>query len=262
MTEQAPARPSRAQRQRRIIDRVVEQGFASVAELVEDAGVSVMTIHRDLDDLAGRGLLRRVHGGVSALPTGVFESSSEFRMQRQVEAKDALARTALGFVEPGMSVLLDDSTTALALARLLPTVGAVTVITNYRQVLEVLMDQDDVSVIMLGGAYSRTHDSFIGAPDASGLATYAVDVSFQSTSTIDDVRAYHQEQELVLMKRAMIGAGERSVLMIDGSKVGRRSLHRFAELSEFSDLVVTPDVPVAMRETMAEHVRLHVTDGT
>ncbi|MTB89431.1 DeoR/GlpR transcriptional regulator [Aeromicrobium senzhongii] len=262
MTEQAPARPSRAQRQRRIIDRVVEQGFASVAELVEDAGVSVMTIHRDLDDLAGRGLLRRVHGGVSALPTGVFESSSEFRMQRQVEAKDALARTALGFVEPGMSVLLDDSTTALALARLLPTVGAVTVITNYRQVLEVLMDQDEVSVIMLGGAYSRTHDSFIGAPDASGLATYAVDVSFQSTSTIDDVRAYHQEQELVLMKRAMIGAGERSVLMIDGSKVGRRSLHRFAELSEFSDLVVTPDVPVAMRETMAEHVRLHVTDGT
>jgi len=262
MTEQAPARPSRAQRQRRIIDRVVEQGFASVAELVEDAGVSVMTIHRDLDDLAGRGLLRRVHGGVSALPTGVFESSSEFRMQRQVEAKDALARTALGFVEPGMSVLLDDSTTALALARLLPTVGALTVITNYRQVLEVLMDEDDVSVIMLGGAYSRTHDSFIGAPDASGLATYAVDVSFQSTSTIDEVRAYHQEQELVLMKRAMIEAGERSVLMIDGSKVGRRSLHRFAELSEFSDLVVTPDVPGPMRETMAEHVRLHVTDGT
>lgn len=261
MTNQPAPRPTRAQRQRRIIDRVVEQGFASVAELVEDAGVSVMTIHRDLDDLAGRGLLRRVHGGVSALPTGVFESSSEFRMQRQVEAKDALARTALTFVEPGMSVLLDDSTTALALARLLPSIGALTVITNYRQVLEVLMEEDDIAVIMLGGAYSRTHDSFIGVPEASGLATYAVDVSFQSTSTIDETRAYHQEQELVLMKRAMIEAGERSVLMIDGSKVGRRSLHRFAELAEFSDLVVTPDVPVQMREAMAEHVSLHVTDG-
>lgn len=261
MTNQPAPRPTRAQRQRRIIDRVVEQGFASVAELVEDAGVSVMTIHRDLDDLAGRGLLRRVHGGVSALPTGVFESSSEFRMQRQVEAKDALARTALTFVEPGMSVLLDDSTTALALARLLPSIGALTVITNYRQVLEVLIEEDDIAVIMLGGAYSRTHDSFIGVPEASGLATYAVDVSFQSTSTIDETRAYHQEQELVLMKRAMIEAGERSVLMIDGSKVGRRSLHRFAELAEFSDLVVTPDVPVQMREAMAEHVSLHVTDG-
>jgi len=262
MREQSAARPTRAQRQRRIIDRVVEQGFASVAELVEDAGVSVMTIHRDLDDLAGRGLLRRVHGGVSALPTGVFESSSEFRMQRQVEAKDALARTALTFVEPGMSVLLDDSTTALALARLLPSVGALTVITNYRQVLEALMEEDDIAVIMLGGAYSRTHDSFIGVPHASGLSSYAVDVSFQSTSTIDETRAYHQEQELVLMKRAMIEAGERSVLMIDGSKVGRRSLHRFAELSEFSDLVVTPDVPADMREAMAERVTLHVTDGT
>ncbi|MEO5832280.1 MAG: DeoR/GlpR family DNA-binding transcription regulator [Nakamurella sp.] len=252
----APA--SRVARQQQILDHVLGTGSATAAELAEMTGRSLMTVHRDLDDLAGRGMLRKFHGGVSALPTSVFESSSDFRRQRRTAAKDALARRALEFVEPGMSIMLDDSTTVLALARLLGDVGPLTVLTNYRQAIELLVDATDVRLIVVGGQYSRTHDSFIGPPDQTGLDTYAVDVVFQSTSTMDETMTYHQERDIVAMKRVMLQAGSRRVLMMDGSKVGQTSLHRYVALDQFTDVILTDDVDPVVVERMAERAVVHL----
>ncbi|XAS67690.1 DeoR/GlpR family DNA-binding transcription regulator [Micrococcaceae bacterium Sec5.7] len=258
MNEPNALKKPRLSRQREIVEHVVSAGFASAAELAALTRVSLMTVHRDIDDLAGRGILRKVHGGVSALPSTVFEASSEIRMQIQSPAKAALAHKALEFVEAGMSVMLDDSTTVLALARLLNKVGPLTVITNYRQVIEVFRENDDIRLIVLGGQYSRTHDSFIGLPTDGSVSSYAVDIVFQSTSTMGSEMTYHQEQDVVFMKRAMLKAGTRRILMMDGSKVGRTSLHRFVPVSEFTDIILTDDVPAEEREAIAENCQVHL----
>jgi len=251
VAQQSDSSP-RTVRQRQILDHVLQAGSASAAELARLTGRSIMTVHRDLDDLAGRGMLRKYHGGVSALPTSMFESSSDFRMQRRTAAKEALAREALAFIEPGMSIMLDDSTTVLALARLLDGVGPLTVLTNYRQVLELLIDVADIRLVIIGGRYSRTHDSFIGPSEQTGLDSYAVDVVFQSTSTMDHAMTYHQEQEVVTMKRVMLRAGTRRVLLMDGSKVGQTSLHRYVAVEEFTDVILTDDVDPELVERMRE----------
>lgn len=249
---------SRAARQRMILDHVLAAGSATAAELAELTGRSLMTVHRDLEDLAARQLVRKFHGGVSALPTSVFESSSEFRLHRRTEEKAALAQVAARFVEPGMSVMLDDSTTVLALAALLAAKAPLTVVSNYRQVLELLGDAADVHLIMIGGSYSRTHDSFIGPPDQTNLTAYAVDIAFQSTSTMDERMTYHQEQDVVSMKRVMLHAGRRRVLMMDGSKVGHTSLHRFLPVSDFTDVILTSDVEPGMVDRIAERAAIHL----
>ena len=92
----APKKQSpRLARQQRIIDHVVSGGFASANELSNLTGVSLMTVHRDIDDLVSRGLLRKFHGGVSAQPSTVFESSSDFRLHTRTQEKEALAQEAL-----------------------------------------------------------------------------------------------------------------------------------------------------------------------
>lgn len=254
----APSATPRSVRQRVILDHVLAAGSATAAELADLTGRSVMTIHRDLEDLASRQLVRKFHGGVSALPTSVFESSSQFRLHRNSEQKAALAGVAVDFVEPGMSIMLDDSTTVLALAQLLPARGPLTVVSNYRQVLEALRDVPDIELIMIGGTYSRTHDSFIGPPDQTNLDSYAVDITFQSTSTMDERMTYHQEQEIVSMKRVMLRTGRRRVLMMDGSKVGHTSLHRFAPVADFTDVVLTDDVDMALIDRIAARSTVHL----
>ena len=54
------------QRQQRILDEVRRYGGVRVADLVDLLEVSDMTVRRDLDLLAGQGLLDKVHGGATA----------------------------------------------------------------------------------------------------------------------------------------------------------------------------------------------------
>ncbi|SFP52965.1 DNA-binding transcriptional regulator of sugar metabolism, DeoR/GlpR family [Amycolatopsis arida] len=249
---------SRTLRQQRITDYVVHKGSASAAELAELTGVSVMTIHRDLDELARRGLLRKFRGGVSAQPSTVFESNAEYRLGAHVEAKAAIARRAMTHVEPGMSVLLDDSTTALALAKLLPDLVPLTVATNYLRTIEVLKNVEDLRLICIGGDYSFIHDSFLGMPCLEAVERITVDVTFVSTSAMNTELTFHQEPELVMVKRAMLASGERKVLLMDSSKLPRTALHRLAPVADFDLLIVDADTPDHLVEELRNRTEVEV----
>jgi DeoR/GlpR family transcriptional regulator of sugar metabolism len=58
------------QRKAAILDRVRAAGGVRVSELAADYGVSDMTIRRDLESLADRGLLAKVHGGATTVSPG------------------------------------------------------------------------------------------------------------------------------------------------------------------------------------------------
>jgi DeoR/GlpR family transcriptional regulator of sugar metabolism len=107
--EEMSRRPSVTARRDAVARLVIEHGTISVAQLADILSVSVMTIHRDLNDLAAEGAIRRVRGGASAEPSAVFESSARFRLTRQAPAKGAIARAALTHIKPGMSLALSSS---------------------------------------------------------------------------------------------------------------------------------------------------------
>ncbi|TNC29150.1 DeoR/GlpR family DNA-binding transcription regulator [Amycolatopsis alkalitolerans] len=259
MNDSSGSARSRSLRQQRITDYVVDRGSASAAELAELTGVSLMTVHRDLDELARRGLLRKFRGGVTAQPSTVFESNSEYRLNAHVEAKAAIARKALDHVEPGMSVMLDDSTTALALARLLLTQYApLTVATNYLQAIDVLKEIENVRLICIGGDYSSTHDSFLGMPCLEAIERITVDVVFVSTSAMNAEMTYHQEPEIVMVKRAMLAAAQTRVLLMDSSKMPRTALHRLAPVTEYHRLIVDDKAPKVLVEELRGRTEVEV----
>lgn len=249
---------SQESRRQRIAEHVVAHGTVSVSHLAETVGVSVMTVHRDLDALARRGVLRRFRGGVSALPTSVFESNLDYRLGVHVPEKEAVARVAADLVEPGMSVMLDDSTSVLALAPLLRDKAPLTVLTNARRVLDVLAGCEEIRLIALGGEYSATHDSFLGVPCVEAIEAMAVDLVLVSTSAMDARMTFHQEQDVVLVKRAMLASGARAALLMDHSKVARTALHRLCPVTDFDHVVVDAGVDDSLVADLREHVTVQV----
>ena len=228
-------------RQRKITERVVAAGSCTAQELASEFSVSIMTIHRDLHSLERRGLVRKFHGGVTAQPSGVFESQLSYRLLSRSQEKDAIAAAALRHVEPGMSIMLDDSTSVLrmipGLADLAPLHVATTFLTGLRRLADSAADSD-LTVIALGGVYDVPHDSFVGMQCLEQIAGIRADALFMSTSAITTGEAFHQEERIVALKRAMLNAATKKILLVDHSKIGRVALHRIVPLQEF-DLVIT-----------------------
>src|SRR6185312_3414543 len=107
------------ERQRVIVERLRDADQVGVAELAEATGASEMTVRRDLDHLASRGVLRRVHGGaVPASPSGI-EPPFAARATAALAAKRSIAVAAAELIRDGETIVLDSGTTALELARLL-----------------------------------------------------------------------------------------------------------------------------------------------
>jgi DeoR/GlpR family transcriptional regulator of sugar metabolism len=230
----------RSQRQERIRDRVRSAGFLRSAELAEEFGVSVMTIHRDLSSLESEGWLRRVRGGATTVPSAAFHGDVAQRKAAMAETKRALARAAVDLVTPGQTVMVDESTTCLYLAELLADRVPLTVITHFQPVIAMLAGVPGITLIGLGGEYFPAYDAFLGLYTAEGVARVRADTLFLSTTAISRHRCYHQSQATVQVKRAMMTAASRRVLMVDHTKFTRQGLYALAPLADF-DLVLADD---------------------
>lgn len=229
---------NRTNRSRAITEHVMKAGSASVSELAVQLGVSTMTVHRDLAVLEQQSVIRRYRGGASALPSSVFESNIGFRMATMRDEKAAIAVLAFSLVEPGMSVMLDEGSTALAVAQRLTQIAPLTVVTHFLGAITVLKEHRDLRVVGIGGVYSHSHDAFLGLQCIESVADLRTDILFLSTSAVSDGTAFHQEQEVVEVKRAMMNSASKRILLVDSSKFGKTALHRFSPLSAF-DLLIT-----------------------
>lgn len=228
------------QRLDRVREFVLANNTVSPAQLARHFGVSIMTVHRDLAELEQEGVVRRFRGGVTAQPSAVFESNFAYRMNAMQVEKDAVASHARSFIEPGMAILLDDSTTCLALARHLEGIAPLTVVTNQLGILETVSQMPSVHLIALGGDYDPKYNSFVGMTCVAAVESLRVDMAFVSAYGVSGTYAFHQEQQIVAGKRAMLASAERKVLLVDHSKLGRRALHQVCQLSVF-DMVVVDD---------------------
>lgn len=215
-------------------------------------GVSLIMIRRDLDELERQGILRKLRGHATVQPSSRFDSSVRYRLRAATAEKEALARAALTEARTGDSVILDESTTALTAARLLPGKSPVTVITNFVLAMDELHGVRDVDPIMLGGEYPPALEAFGGAVCEASLSVIPADIVLTSTSAVSDCFAHHQDGEVMRGKRAMMASAKRRVLLVDQTKFDKVALHRLAHPSDFDlvivDAKVGDDQPEELRE--------------
>lgn len=231
-------RRTSTQRREVIRERLVRAGSVRIDDLARDFGVTVMTVHRDLNVLEAEGWLRKVRGGATLDATAGIDTSVRHRLTQMSEAKEQIARRALQYVDHSDAVMIDDSTTALALSRLLPGQGPLTVITNFLVAINALADASDIDLIALGGSYDSRYAAFHGLQVRDQIAKLRADVLFMSTTAVLDGFLYHKSQETILIRHALMGNSARRILMVDHTKFRRRAVHQLAALTDFDVVIV------------------------
>ena len=247
------------ERREQIRHRVLDEGFVRIEDLAETYGISIMTIHRDLDALQTEGWLRKVRGGATSRPSSQYHGTVRHRIEAMADVKRSLARAALDLVEPGQSVMVDDSTTALSVAELLPAKAPLTVITNFLAIIKSLAGEAGIDLIALGGAYYPAYDAFLGLRTNEAIRSLRADLLFMSTTAVTDGFCYHQSQETVAVKRALMESSARRVLLIDHTKFSKSGLYQLAPLTAFDLVIVDAKTDNSILETMrAQNVPLLV----
>lgn len=240
------SRASRNPRQERldaILESLLADERATAQALAERFGVSLMTVHRDLDELQRRGVVRKFRGGVSIERTGTYEIAAAVRRRLALPQKLALGAAAAQTVAPGTSIMLDDSTTVATMIDHLAGAEDLRVVTNYLPGLAALTRHAAVETVALGGTYDVGHESFLGAGALAAVRGVRVDTLFLSTTTADADGLYHQEDSIVSLKAEMLRVADRRVLLLDSGKIGRRSFHLVAGWDAIDDAIVDDAAP-------------------
>jgi len=229
----------------------MEEGTVRIEQLAERFGISLMTVHRDLDELESRGILRKSRGVATATSTNLVESSDIYRSTQQAAEKEAVVFAAIELVEPGQAIFLDDSTTVLQLAQYLPNKAPLTVITNSITLMNNLRTTRGISLLGLGGQYYNWCSAFMGPMTVQAISKLRADILIMSTSAITNSTIYHQFLETVDTKRAMFESSNKRILLADHTKFQRQALHALAPLKDFDAVIVDYGTP----KTEIKHMR-------
>jgi DeoR/GlpR family transcriptional regulator of sugar metabolism len=233
-------------RRQMVLERLQERGEVTVAELSKDAGVSEMTIRRDLEALERTGALRRVHGGAISGVSRSYEPPFALRAGRQSDTKQRIGRLAATLLSEGDTAVIDVGSTALELARALRDASRLTIVTPSLRVSDELAENAALRVIVTGGIARPGERSLVGDLAERAFEELHTDVAFLGVGGVD-VAAGLTEFNLddTRVKRAALASARRCVVLADSSKLGKVAFARVCPLDRVDVLVTDSDADPA-----------------
>lgn len=227
------------ERRQLIVEETRRRGRVSVSRLSGQYGVTPETVRRDLIELEARGALRRMHGGALSIERLQVEPAVSERASRLAAEKQRIARAALEFLpESDGAVLIDAGTTTGALAEAFPAGRNLTVVTDDLPLAIRLAPLPATTVIVVGGRVRGRTLATVDDFAVEMLGELRVDVAFLATNGLTERGCSTPDPAEAAVKRAMVGAADRVVLLTDHTKFGQEHFVRFAALDEL-DVVVT-----------------------
>lgn len=232
-------------RQGHIVELARTRGRVDVATLATELDVATETIRRDLKVLAGRRLVKRVHGGAIPLETVAFESGVEYRSQVDLAQKHRMAAGAVELLHGAETVYLDEGFTPRLIAERLAD-RELTVVTSSLLVAEVLAHSDTVTVLLLGGRLRGRTLATVDHWAVEMLRNLVIDIAYLGTNGISVKHGLTTPDPAVAaVKRTAIEVSRRAVLVAAHSKFGLASFCRFAQVSDFEAIVTGAELDAA-----------------
>lgn len=236
-------RLNQTKRQELINDLLKVNGEVSSKELADELTVSMMTINRDLKELAKReDNIHLVHGGAVYRGENTFENPISIKEEVSVQEKKMIAKFCRSLVKPESSVFIETGTTTLAVAREIFNIENCQFYTNSLLVMNALSKYEDIQLHCVPGKYRDLSKGFLGLETAEFVQNFNFDIAFIGTEGISvDSGITLPNGEDAFTKKAILKQSKTTILVADHKKFGLSYLHKIGNVTEF-DRIVT-DLP-------------------
>ena len=224
-------------REKEYIRLLTERAY-KVEELSRALYISEPTVRRDVAAMKKNELVECKRGLVSLKTHSPDVHIPSFiREQQNGEEKREIARRAAALVRDGMVIMLDASTTALCLVPHLASFKNIIVITSGARTALALASYG-ISTVSTGGRLISESYSDIGGDAERTLNCYNADIAFFSCHALtSDGLATDTSIEENEIRKVMIKRAEKTYLLCDKSKIGKKELHVLCHTDDISGFI-------------------------
>ncbi|REC49185.1 transcriptional regulator [Chryseobacterium pennipullorum] len=227
-----------------ILKELDVKGHVQVQDLCEKFNVSSVTIRKDLNYLETLGLLFRNHGGASKQVRYAYEKNVGEKENINVEAKQAIAKTALSLIQENDCIILASGTTMHYLARMLVNFGPLTVLTSSLRVAIELCNNPNINIIQLGGEVRKSSTSIVGSISEGILKQFSCNKLFLGVDGIDPEFGISTSNAAEAhLNQVMIECADQTIILADSSKLNTKGFGKIASLDAMDYLIT--DVGIA-----------------
>jgi DeoR family fructose operon transcriptional repressor len=235
------------ERHQLILTLLKEKDVVRIHELVEATGASESTIRRDLSELEEQRLLKRVHGGASALQNKIEEPSIPEKAVKHEKEKMAIAKVAASLVKERDSIFIDAGTTTYQMLPYLPT-NHIIVVTNGVDIALQLIKRN-IKTILLGGELKAATLSLVGREAIKSISQYRFDKCFLGMNGIDkDHGLTTPDPDEAYIKQLALQFSDERFVLCDSNKFSRVT---FAKVGDLQGITVITDDGLCEEEQQA-----------
>lgn len=226
------------QRLQRILEVIQKDGHATAKQLARDFGVSEITVRRNLNELAERGLLQRAHGGAVIPAQRGSEPPVIQRLLQHKAYKEAIARTAASLIKENESIFIGSGSTTAYLPHYLKHFERLTVVTNTLNISADLAASQHITVVVLGGMMRHGELSLIGHIAEMAVQELTLDKVILGIPAVDvSVGLTNHYLPEVMTDRAILNRAREVILLADHTKVGQIASAVVAPLSQIDTFI-------------------------
>ncbi len=210
-------------------------------QLCEEFKVSKNTIRRDIDELASKGLVKKIYGGVTIPDTQSMKPFEE-RSISNLGLKQYIAKKAASLVNDGEIIFIDSGTTTFPMVEFIQKKN-ITILTNNIEVIIKCIPHSNINVISLSGMLDRKALSFTGSTAVDVLQQYNISKAFLAATGISSKNgATNSSPAETAIKKTAIERSVKRYLLVDHTKFEVSSLVTYAQFDKL-DAIITDQYP-------------------
>jgi DeoR family transcriptional regulator of aga operon len=241
------------ERHQLILDHLKTEKHIKVAALCELLDVSAVTIRKDLKLLEDKGLLYRTHGGASLENPYMNERDVSEKATISATEKSMIAEAAASRIQENDSIIIASGTTVQQLGSAIKPKGKLNVITSSLLVAIELIKHKDIDIIQLGGNIRHRSASVTGHYAEHILNHISSNQFFMGVDGIDlDYGCTTTNIEEAILNQKMMQAAQKTIILADSSKFGKRSLAKICNLDDISEIITDKDLSSALADRIQE----------
>lgn len=227
-----------SERHNYILEMLKQQGSIAVAELADILKVSSVTIRKDLTFLEEKKLLYRAHGSAILINPYINDRPVNEKEKLYPEEKQAIGKEAVKLITANDSIIIASGTTMFFLAREIVPAEHLTVITSAINVTNILTRNKEIEVIQLGGSVRNSSVSVVGNYAEAMLGNFSCSKLFMGVDGIDlDYGLTTSNLMEASLNRMMIEAAQKTIVLTDSSKFGRRGFGKICGLDAIDQII-------------------------